>query len=197
VSWSDEDRQAFLETIDSQADRLDRVISDILDLNRIESGALSPSLATVHARSLLLQVRAETELATTGRMVDVSADDDVLLEADETMVRQALVNLVENAAKYSTPGGSIRIAATKVGDEVEVTVSDEGPGIDRRDLPHIFERFYRAQEQSRRVKGSGLGLAIVKGFIQLSGGTVHAESSRAGTRFVIRLPAAAAAKAPA
>jgi two-component system sensor histidine kinase KdpD len=198
VCWSDDDRRAFLETIDSQADRLDRVISDILDLNRIESGVLSPSVTSVHAGSMLLDVRTATAMATAGRDVEISADDTLYLAADETMLRQALVNLVENAAKYSTPQGAIRLSASKTGDDVvELCVEDKGPGIDPEDLPHIFDRFYRAREQSRRVKGSGLGLAIVKGFVQLSGGTVHAESSPAGTRFVIRLPVAAPAKATA
>ena len=71
-----------------------------------------------------------------------------------------------------------------------LTVEDEGPGIPPADLPHVFERFYRAAEQSRRVKGSGLGLAIVKGFVTLSGGTVRVESSPSATRFVIELPLA-------
>jgi two-component system sensor histidine kinase KdpD len=197
VDWSDEDRQAFLETIDSQADRLDRVISDILDLNRIESGVLAPSLGPIHARALLLDVRAATELATKGRRVEISANDDVWLIADEPMIRHALVNLVENAAKYSDVAGGIVLSAVRAGDRVALTVTDDGPGIDAQDLPHIFERFYRAREQSRRVKGSGLGLAIVKGFVQLSGGAVKAESSPAGTRFIIDLPAAAAVKATA
>jgi two-component system sensor histidine kinase KdpD len=196
VNWSDDDRMAFLETIDSQADRLNRVISDILDLNRIESGVLSPTLTPVRVRPLLDEVRSETAMATAGRRVDVAADDELHVRADEAMIRQALVNLVENAAKYSTAGAAIRMTAKPAGDNVEVAVEDDGPGIDQRDLPHIFERFYRAQEQSRRVKGSGLGLAIVKGFVQLSGGAVRAESSPRGTRFVIRLPAAAPAGSP-
>jgi len=198
VHWSDDDRRAFLQTIDSQSDRLDRVISDILDLNRIESGVLSPSVTSVHAGSMLSDVRTATAIATAGRDVETSADDTLYLAADEAMLRQALVNLVENAAKYSTPQGAIRLSASKASDDAaELCVEDVGPGIDPADLPHIFDRFYRAREQSRRVKGSGLGLAIVKGFVQLSGGTVHAESSPAGTRFVIRLPVAAPAKATA
>lgn len=197
VDWPEEDRHAFLETIDSQADRLDRVISDILDLNRIESGVVTPSIGALHARSLLVDVRAATAMATSGREVTIDASDAIYISADETMVSQALVNLVENAAKYSTPGGAIRLAATTTGEYVELVVADEGPGIDADDLPHIFDRFYRAREQSRRVKGSGLGLAIVKGFVQLSGGTVRAESSSGSTRFVIRLPSVAPAKASA
>jgi two-component system sensor histidine kinase KdpD len=197
VNWSGDDRRAFLETIDSQADRLDRVISDILDLNRIESGVLTPAMIHLHARSLLADVREATALATAGRKVTVDAPDDIYLSADETMIRQALVNLVENAARYSTPGGAIRLAAVRAGERVDLTVEDDGPGIHPDDLPHIFERFYRAREQSRRVKGSGLGLAIVRGFVQLSGGTVRAESTPAGARFVVSLPSAAPAKASA
>jgi two-component system sensor histidine kinase KdpD len=197
VDWSEEDKRAFLETIDSQADRLDRVISDILDLNRIESGTMSPSLQPVHARALLLDARDATRMATSGRRVDVTAADDVFVEADEAMMRQALVNLVENAAKYSTPGGAIRLIADQNSGHAELRVEDDGPGIDARDLPHVFDRFFRAPERRHAAKGSGLGLAIVKGFVQLSGGTVRAESSPAGTRFIIQLPVAVRAKASA
>jgi two-component system sensor histidine kinase BaeS len=105
------------------------------------------------------------------------------------------VNLIENAAKYSTAEGGIRLRAVRAGDDVELSVEDAGPGIAPQDLPHVFERFYRADEQSRRVKGSGLGLAIVKGFVTLSGGTVRVESSAAGTRFIISLPVAATVEA--
>jgi two-component system sensor histidine kinase KdpD len=197
VGWSDDDKHAFLETIDSQADRLDRVISDILDLNRIESGVLAPSVSAIDAHALLADVRSATRIATAGRDVEIRAAADVYITADEAMIRQALVNLVENAAKYSTAGGAVRMSATRQGERVEIAVEDDGPGIDPDDLAHIFERFYRAREQSRRVKGSGLGLAIVRGFVELSGGSVHAESSPAGTRFLIVLPAAAPARATA
>ena len=190
IAWSDEDRRAFLETIDSQADRLNRVISDILDLNRIESGVIAPKLEPLEARALLYEAAARTSLATGGRAVTVEAADSVVVVADESLILQALVNLIENAAKYSTPGGAIHLRATEHGDDALLSVADEGPGIAARDLPHVFDRFYRAAEQSRRVKGSGLGLAIVKGFVSLSGGSVRVESSPAGTRFIVTLPAA-------
>jgi signal transduction histidine kinase len=111
--------------------------------------------------------------------------------ADESLIRQALVNLIENAAKYSTPGGGIHLRAEHDGAVVAFSVEDDGPGIAPEDLPYVFERFYRAEEHSRRVKGSGLGLTIVKGFVELCGGKVGVESSPKGTRFIIRLPAAA------
>ncbi len=195
VQWSDEDVAAFLETIDTQADRLNRVISDILDLNRIESGVVAPVCRTLSARDLLEEARTRTTTSWSGRELTIEAADNALVEADESLITQALVNLIENAAKYSTAERPIHLRAARTGDRVELIVADEGPGIARQDLPHVFERFYRAADYSRRVKGSGLGLAIVKGFVTLSGGTVRVESSADGTRFVISLPAGVAAGA--
>jgi two-component system sensor histidine kinase KdpD len=191
VDWSDEDKRSFLETIDSQADRLNRVITDILDLNRIEAGVVKPVISEVRARDLLEEAAERTRIATAGRPVDIVGPSYLLVKADPSLILQALVNLIENAAKYSSPGGAIELQASLRADAVELSVADQGPGIPARDLPHVFERFYRAEEQSRRVKGSGLGLAIVKGFVTLSGGAVRVESSPKGTRFVISLPAAA------
>lgn len=195
VHWSEDDVRAFLQTIDSQADRLNRVISDILDLNRIESGVVVPMCRTLSARDLLEEARTRTATSWAARDVTVEAPADLLVEADESLITHGLVNLIENAAKYSTPGRAIRLRATPARDRVELIVADEGPGIARQDLPHVFDRFYRAAEYSRRVKGSGLGLAIVKGFVTLSGGTVRVESSPEGTRFIISLPVGVAAGA--
>jgi two-component system sensor histidine kinase KdpD len=195
VSWTQEDVQSFLETIDSQADRLDRVISDILDLNRIEAGAIAPVRRVTEARRLLEEAVERTRTTTAGRRVTVSATEGLLVEADTSLMLQALVNLIENAAKYSQADGAIRLAAGRGASGVELIVADDGPGIAEQDLPHVFERFYRAADQSRRVKGSGLGLAIVKGFVTLSGGAIRVESSASGTRFVITLPSAVGAGA--
>ncbi|HYM16059.1 MAG TPA: ATP-binding protein [Dehalococcoidia bacterium] len=193
VRWSREDVTAFLETIDSQADRLNRVISDILDLNRIESGVVAPVFRSLSARGLLEEARRRAASSWQGREVTIDAPAALTVETDAALITQALVNLIENAAKYSTAGRAVHLRATAAGDRVEVTVADEGPGIASGDLAHVFDRFYRAAEHSGRVKGSGLGLAIVKGFVTLSGGSVRVESPRAGTRFVISLPAGVAA----
>jgi two-component system sensor histidine kinase KdpD len=190
VHWSQEDVASFLETIDSQADRLNRVISDILDLNRIESGVVTPRRHPVSARQLLEEALERTRASTSGRDVSISAEETLMVETDESLLIQALVNLIENAAKYSTAGGPIRLSAQRGVSGVDLSVADDGPGIAEKDLPHVFERFYRAAQDSRRAKGSGLGLAIVKGFVTLSGGSVRVESSPGGTRFVIELPEA-------
>jgi len=197
IKWSREDVDAFYQAIDSQADRLNRIISDILDLNRIESGSLTPERSPVSVRGLLEHAREVTATEARGRDVIVEADESLAVMADEALIVQALVNLIENAVKYSKARGSIRLTAHRDGDAVSIRVADEGPGIAPEDLPYVFQRFYRADEHSRRVKGSGLGLTVVKGFVELCGGSVGVESSPAGTTFSVRLPAAASIKLPA
>ena len=191
VSWSDDDIRSFLETIDSEADRLTRVISDNLDLNRIESGTVRPVLGEIRARQLLEEAVERTRAVTLDRPVTVDAPNDLAVTADESLVLQALVNLIENATKYSTPGGAVRLSAERTPSGVALIVADEGPGIAGPDLPHVFGRAFRSRAAGSRVRGSGLGLAIVKGFVTLSGGDVQVESAPGGTRFSIILPAAA------
>jgi two-component system sensor histidine kinase KdpD len=144
----------------------------------------------VRALDLLEEARDRTASVTAGRNVGVDVPTDVRVLTDESLILQALVNLVENAAKYSTPGGSIRLNGSVRGSVVELSVEDDGPGIAPEDIPHVFERFYRSEGRSQRVKGSGLGLAIVKGFVELCGGSVRVESSAAGTHFIVTLPLA-------
>jgi signal transduction histidine kinase len=122
-----------------------------------------PVRRTPSARELFEEAHRRTAASTADRNVTIEAPAHLFVEGDESLIVQALVNLIENAAKYSTPGGSIKLRATPADGRVDLAVEDEGPGIPREDLPHVFERFYRAAEQSRRVQGSGLGLTIVKG----------------------------------
>jgi len=197
ISWSDEDVDAFNQAIDSQADRLNRIISDILDLNRIESGSLTPERSSISVRALLEHAREVTANEARGREVSVDAEESLAVLADEALIKQALVNLVENAIRYSKAGGTIRLAASRAGDAVSIRVEDEGPGIAPEDLPFVFQRFYRADEHSRRIKGSGLGLTVVKGFVELCGGSVSVQSSPIGTTFFVRLPGDSAVRLPA
>jgi two-component system sensor histidine kinase KdpD len=197
VSWSPEDIDAFNRTIDSQADRLSRVISDILDLNRIESGSVQPDQEPVSALELLGRARDLTLLESKGREITIDAPASLRALTDESLIRQALVNLIENAIKYSRPGGAIHLSAEREAGNAVFRVKDEGPGIAEGDLPYVFERFYRAEEHSGRVKGSGLGLTIVRAFVELCGGEIEVDSSPAGTNFSIRLPAAQGLEVPA
>ena len=187
VDWAEDDRRAFLNTIETETDRLNDLISDILDLNRIESGAVRPVMRPHSAEDLLRVAQELTTLTTAGHPLSVDAAPDIFAMADERLIVQALVNLIENAAKYSSPGQPIRLTANRRGSCAELGVENEGPAIAVEDVRHVFERFYRSEHHRRQVSGSGLGLAIVKGFVTLCGGTVDVESSGQHTRFVIRL----------
>jgi two-component system sensor histidine kinase KdpD len=114
----------------------------------------------------------------------------ITVAADYVLLRMALENLIENAARYSTPGGAIHVrAGPAAAGRVRLEVRDEGPGIPAADLPHIFEKFYRGSQEGK-TKGTGLGLAIVKGMVELCGGTVSVASKASGTTFTLALPAA-------
>jgi two-component system sensor histidine kinase KdpD len=190
VSWTPEDRKAFLETIDSQADQLDAVISDILDLNRIESGAVRPLLRDAGALELLEDAVAHSRVALADHPVEIEAPPGLRAHVDASLVIQALGNLIDNAAKFSPPGAIVRLSATTAGDAVELAVEDEGPGVPAEDRPRVFERFYRARRDSSRVRGTGLGLSLVKALTELGGGIVRLDETASGSRFVLSFPAA-------
>jgi len=187
VSWSPADVDSMHRSIGRQTDRLIRLIGDILELNRIQAGELTPDQTSLSVRDLLTRAAQTTSTEAEGRSVTIVADDSCRVIGDELLLTQALVNLLENALKYSRPGGAVRLAATASGETVEIQVEDEGPGIPEADLPHVFERHFRSGEV--RVPGSGLGLTIVKSFVELCGGSVSVDSSPSGTLFRIRLPA--------
>jgi signal transduction histidine kinase len=138
---------------------------------------------------LLADVAAGQRPNTEGRAVRLDAADDLWVRADYGLLVQALGNLVENAGRYSRPGGAILLRAERGGDFVRISVYDEGPGIPSEDLPHVFEKFYRGS-QALQTKGTGLGLAIARAMIELNGGSLDVRSSEAGAVFTAVLPAA-------
>jgi two-component system sensor histidine kinase KdpD len=187
ISLGDEDKEAFLGIIESQTDRLAATVDSLLQMNRLETGTIELKLEAVDSQTLLREVVAQTQNLTAGRQVNVQAPPDLLVRADHALMVQALGNLVENAAKYSTPGGGIRLTAERMAGSVVLSVADEGPGIAREDLPHLFQRFYRGKSTAG-VRGTGLGLSIVKSMVELCGGKVTVWSTTSGTTFVITLP---------
>jgi two-component system sensor histidine kinase KdpD len=191
VAWTLDDRDAFLETVESQTDRLAGTVDNLLEMSRLEGGAVKARIEPVNVLPLLEEVRLATAPICRGRDVEVSAPGVAWVRTDYGLLFQALSNLVENAATYSTAGQPLILSARAEGPVVQVSVRDCGPGIPPEDLPHIFEKFYRGS-QAGKTKGTGLGLAIVKAMVELSGGRVSVRSDDSGAEFSLALPATGA-----
>jgi two-component system phosphate regulon sensor histidine kinase PhoR len=189
---SDADRLSYLEVIDRHARRLSAIVADLLELSKIESRETSLQLAAIDtaklAETLLQDWRPrldEKQLSAT-----LTADGSGIAWADPQACEQILSNLLDNAIKYTEPGGSISVRIGGDARCVRIDVSDTGLGIPERDLGRIFERFYRVdQARSRSQGGTGLGLAIVKHLVQSMNGEIHVESRLGrGSTFSFSLP---------
>ncbi len=174
-----------------------RLLNDLLDLARSDAGRLTLRPTTIEPGALVEDavktIRGQTEAS--GQTLSVEVEPGLpTLEADPDRIRQVLVNLLTNAHEYCPERASIRVGAKRVGDEVEINVSDDGPGIEAVQLEHIFDRFTRGEAGlTQRVGGTGLGLAISKSLVELHGGTISAESTAGeGATFRLRLPAGVA-----
>ncbi len=184
----------FLEAIDRNADRLARILADLLDLSRVEAGALTLEPTDVALGPLcarLCETMGERARARGQRLV-VAGDPDVVARADLVALEQVLLNLLDNAIKYTPPGGTITARARRHGERCRLEVEDNGPGIEPRHWPRLFERFYRVDAgRSRDVGGTGLGLAIVKHLAEAQGGSVGVGAATPrGSIFWVELPAA-------
>jgi len=194
-------RRSFLTSILVNAGRMQRLVDDLLDLSRIESGAWTPHPEAVELGPLAGQVWTEVVRASKAEdrafTLDVPTDAGAVA-ADPQALRQVLSNVLENAARYTPADGSVTVRARRLGADVVIEVSDTGPGIPGEHLPRIFERFYRVDAaRSRELGGTGLGLAIVKHLVEAHGGRVEAESRYgAGTTIRVTLPAAPETAAP-
>ena len=186
--YSATEREDLLATLQDEAERLNRFVSNLLDMTRLESGAIEFKLELLDVAETALQ-RAGNVLA--GHRVEANIEPDLpMLRLDAVLFEQVLFNLLDNAAKYSPPGSRIDIRATRDGELVEIEVVDEGPGIPAADLERIFDKFYRVQAQDRRRAGTGLGLAICRGFVEALGGWIVARNrrDRSGAVLTIRMP---------
>ncbi|WP_367325449.1 sensor histidine kinase [Streptomyces sp. HUAS ZL42] len=187
---------ALLASLHEESLVLQRIIDDLQDLAAADAGTLRLHREPVRAGDLLDQVGAAHRVAADAAEValPILVEGDPWLDADPVRMRQVLGNLVSNAIRHTPPDGTITLAARRDGDEVVFEVTDTGNGIAPGDLPHVFDRFWRAEKsRSRRTGGSGLGLAIVRDLVAAHGGTVGAASEPgAGAVFTLRLPGMAA-----
>ncbi|KAF0221511.1 MAG: two-component system OmpR family phosphate regulon sensor histidine kinase [Geobacteraceae bacterium] len=170
----------FLEVIYNHSERLASLIGDLLTLSELESGKLTMELAPMTIEGTVIQAARLLEQNARNKGVRLILGDmhEVpRILADRGRLEQVLINLIDNGIKYTPAAGSVTVSATDIGPMVKLEVKDTGIGIPAKDLPRIFERFYRVDEaRSRDVGGTGLGLSIVKHIVQLHGGTVAVES---------------------
>ncbi len=189
--YDETQRAELLATLQDEAERLNRFVNNLLDMTRLESGALELKLDLVDIAEIVGAAleRAGSVLAH-HRVELVIAADLPMLRLDQILFEQVLFNLLDNAAKYAPPGSRINVHARREGDVVAIEVSDEGPGIPPEDLERVFDKFYRVQAQDRRRAGTGLGLAICRGFVEAQGGRIDARNrrDRSGAVLTIRLP---------
>jgi signal transduction histidine kinase len=175
-----------LQTISGEADRLARLVSNLLDLSRQEAGLLLLNRTPTRVQDLV--AKAVRQLRRSGSEISWYIPDDLpLVDVDRARIEVVLHNLVANALVYGD--GAVHIAAARHEDVVVIAVSDNGPGIARDELPHVFERFYRALHgREQRSGGTGLGLTICKAFVEAHGCAVWVESGVRGTTFSFSLP---------
>ena len=181
--------------IEQEARRLDRLIQDVLDLGRIRAGALQPRLDTVDPADIVNDALDSAAERLSGRIVSRRFREPLpLIRVDPVLLAQALVNVIETAAKYTHDGAAIDIAVEGDGDHCVVTVSDDGPGLDAREAEEIFERFHRGERHADIAGGSGLGLTIARIFVEANGGRIVASSEgpNRGTAMRLHLPIAKA-----
>jgi PAS domain S-box-containing protein len=186
--FSDEQKKVMLQTINYDADRVTRLLGDLLDVSRLEAGRLELKRQEVDVVALASDALMRLRLDAEHHSLQVLFPDGFpKVTADPTRIEQVLMNLVENAIKYASPG-RISVSGNDDGDHVIVRVSDEGEGIPADHLPHIFGKFYRRGSGERR-SGTGLGLYICKGIVEAHGGELLVEKSDAtGTVFAFTLP---------
>jgi len=187
-------RSEFAKTIFSNTQRMQRIVDELLDLSRIESGHWKPRPEPVLIAEVAGEIfgRVAASAKPKGVALDTSIDPGAaVVHADRTALEQILLNLVENAVRYTDEGGRITIETMPAEDGVDLTVNDTGTGIPPEHLPRIFERFYRADSgRSREAGGTGLGLAIVKHLVEAHGGSVRADSVvGTGTTISVFFPA--------
>lgn len=182
-----------MQVLHQEAQRLNRIVEDLRTLSMADAGELSMEPRQVSVNDLADRlVKARQAIAKSqGVAIEARlAEKDVLMVADPDRLAQALGNLLDNALRHSPSGGKIQLAVSAEGDQLQFEVSDEGPGIDRADLPHIFDRFYRADKsRSRQRGGSGLGLAIARSIARAHGGDLTAGNRpTGGAHFSLWLP---------
>lgn len=195
AALSAEAKAELLATVIEESERLNRFIANLLDMTRLEAGAVAPNLAPQDVAEIVDTALRRTQAILSGHRVAVEVDPELpTLRLDPVLFEQVLVNLLDNAAKYAPEDSTVTIRARYDGRAVRIEVLDEGSGLPEADIERVFDKFYRVRKSDRVRAGTGLGLAISRGFAEAMGGTVTAGNrrDRSGAVFTVALPAPAA-----
>ena len=193
VLETEEEKNDCYQVIYRETRRLEKLIGEMLDLSRLQDGRAQMELEAICVEPVLERaVESVARLAeNAGIELTVDADEGAVCMGNEERIIQVLIILLDNALSFTPTGGHIAVRAKKDGRFVELSVHDDGAGIEPKDLPYIWERFYKADKSRMRTKGTGLGLAIAKKVVELMGGTIGVQSEVGkGSAFTLRLPSA-------
>ena len=188
-------RLELAKTIEEEGARMARFVGNLLDMTRLEAGAVELTREPADVSELIGTALQRTEGLLKGFKVNLAIEPNLpLLELDSLLMEQVLVNLLDNAAKYAPPSSTITVRAQRKDGTVRLQIIDEGPGIPEDQLSLIFEKFHRVKNRDLQRAGTGLGLAICRGFVQAMGGTITAANrmDRAGAVFTIEMPVSSA-----
>jgi two-component system sensor histidine kinase KdpD len=190
IAWTPEQRREFAATIDAEADRLNRLVTNLLDMSRLQAGAVTVIRRSVYLEDVVAAALASVDHDPT--RVDVAVPESVPpVEADATLLERAVANIVANAFAWSPERATVRIEAAPIGDRVHLRVIDRGPGVNPADRERVFQPFQRLGDRSTQA-GVGLGLAVARGFVHAVGGEISLEDTPGGGLTVVfDLPPAA------
>jgi two-component system sensor histidine kinase KdpD len=194
---NDAAKAELLATVIDESERLNRFIANLLDMTKLESGAIAPNVAPHDLREIVdTALRRASKILARHRIELKLARALPMVEIDAVLFEQALFNILDNAAKYAPSGTAIRIESEQDGPDVVLRLMDEGEGIPPADLEHIFDKFYRARKGDQVRPGTGLGLAIARGFIEAMKGSIIAANRHdtTGAAFIIKFPVKADAR---
>ena len=189
-SLTAEDRREQSELILSEVERLTRLFQNILEMARIDSGAIATDSRWAHPSEIIAAARDQVDHTLRRHKLVVEVDPDVPVRLDPRLTATALAHLLENAAQYAPEGSTIDVHASLMGNGLSIAIRDHGPGIAPADLPHLFERFYRGDAAKARASGTGMGLWIARGLLAVEQGRVWAENCQdGGAQFTVVVPA--------
>jgi two-component system sensor histidine kinase KdpD len=188
VDWDSEAREDLLSTIEEETDHLNQLVGNLLDMSRIEAGALKPQKRWNTISEIIRSVAAKMRKHLQEHQLEIDFPDSLpLIPTDYVMIEQVFTNLISNSIKYAPPGTVIAISGREEGDFVHIEVANQGPPVPAEHLERIFDKFYRITDADR-VTGTGLGLSICKGIIEAHGGKIWAENRDSTFAFQVILP---------